>query len=142
MEDMMAANRQSGTSNRGFASMDQAKQREIARKGGQSVPAQNRTFSRNHDLASQAGRKGGENSHGGVKRENRGDRKSGTAGVAASGASPKDDGKAAADGKIEGEHHPGHHLQGDIAAAKDVAPFRERETRSDEQARHNDGQKK
>jgi uncharacterized protein len=70
----MAVNRQSGTSNRGFASMDQAKQREIARKGGRSVPAQNRTFSRNHDLASQAGRKGGENSHGGVKRENRGER--------------------------------------------------------------------
>jgi uncharacterized protein len=82
-EDKMAVNRQSGTSNRGFASMDQAKQREIARKGGRSVPAQNRTFSRNHDLASQAGRKGGENSHGGVKRENRGERKSAIADVLA-----------------------------------------------------------
>ena len=31
-------------SNRGFASMDQAKQREIASKGGQSVPPEKRSF--------------------------------------------------------------------------------------------------
>ena len=48
------------TSNRGFASMDQAKQREIARKGGESVPAAKRSFSRNPELAAEAGRKGGE----------------------------------------------------------------------------------
>jgi uncharacterized protein len=44
---------------RGFASMDGDKQREIARKGGQSVPAEERSFSKDHELASEAGRKGG-----------------------------------------------------------------------------------
>ncbi len=53
----------SGKSNRGFASMDAAKQREIARKGGESVPDEKRSFSQNRDLASAAGRKGGEASH-------------------------------------------------------------------------------
>lgn len=56
---------QGGTSNRGFASMDPQKQREIASKGGKSVPPEQRSFSKNHALASQAGRKGGEASHGG-----------------------------------------------------------------------------
>ena len=52
-------------SNRGFASMDRAKQREIARKGGESVPGEKRSFSQNRELASAAGRKGGEALHGG-----------------------------------------------------------------------------
>lgn len=56
---------QNGTSLRGFASMDPQKQREIASKGGKSVPPERRSFSRNHALASEAGRKGGEASHGG-----------------------------------------------------------------------------
>ncbi|MGC2127788.1 MAG: KGG domain-containing protein, partial [Methylovirgula sp.] len=47
------------TSNRGFASMEEEKQREIARKGGASVPAGARSFSKNHELAAEAGRKGG-----------------------------------------------------------------------------------
>lgn len=47
-------------SNRGFASMDQAKQREIASKGGQSVPPEKRSFSQDPQLAATAGRKGGE----------------------------------------------------------------------------------
>ena len=50
-----------GTSHRGFASMDQAKQRAIASKGGQSVPPEKRSFSQDPALAAQAGRKGGEN---------------------------------------------------------------------------------
>ena len=50
-------------SNRGFASMDAEKQREIARKGGRSVPNEKRSFSQNHKLASEAGRKGGQSSH-------------------------------------------------------------------------------
>src|SRR6266576_381671 len=49
-----------GTSNRGFASMDQAKQRAIASKGGQSVPPEKRSFSQDPSLAAQAGRKGGQ----------------------------------------------------------------------------------
>lgn len=48
------------TSNRGFASMDAQKQREIASKGGQSVPNEKRSFSKNRALASEAGRKGGQ----------------------------------------------------------------------------------
>ncbi|MGH7038729.1 MAG: general stress protein [Stellaceae bacterium] len=53
------------TSQRGFASMSEDKQREIASKGGQSVPDEKRSFSKDHELASEAGRKGGEHSHGG-----------------------------------------------------------------------------
>ena len=53
-----------GTSNRGFASMDAEKQREIARKGGRSVPDEKRSFSQNRQLASEAGRKGGHSPHG------------------------------------------------------------------------------
>lgn len=53
------------TSKRGFASMDDKKQREIAAKGGSSVPADKRSFAKNPKLASEAGRKGGEASHGG-----------------------------------------------------------------------------
>jgi len=49
-----------GTSNRGFASMDREKQRQIASKGGQSVPPEKRSFSQDPNLAAQAGRKGGE----------------------------------------------------------------------------------
>ena len=52
------------TSNRGFASMDEDKQREIARKGGESVPDEKRSFSQDHELASEAGRKGGQSSGG------------------------------------------------------------------------------
>jgi len=44
----------------GFASMDPEKRRAIARKGGASVPAAKRSFSRDKDLAANAGRKGGE----------------------------------------------------------------------------------
>jgi uncharacterized protein len=83
----MADRDQSQTSNRGFASMDEKKQRDIAskggqasggnfannperaaeagRKGGQSVPAEERSFSKDHELAAESGRKGGEHSHGG-----------------------------------------------------------------------------
>jgi uncharacterized protein len=83
----MADRDRSQNSNRGFASMDQQRQREIAskggrasggnfkndpgraatagRKGGQSVPASERSFSRDPALAAEAGRKGGEHSRGG-----------------------------------------------------------------------------
>jgi uncharacterized protein len=81
-------------SKRGFASMSPEKQREIARKGGKSVPSEkrsfsqdiglaakagqkggravkseNRSFSRDHALASKAGAKGGHASHGGGKKK-------------------------------------------------------------------------
>jgi uncharacterized protein len=51
---MMAAN-----TNRGFALMDEEKQREISRKGGESVSDEKPSFTKNLKLASQAGRKGG-----------------------------------------------------------------------------------
>jgi general stress protein YciG len=47
---------------RGFASMSPEKQREIASKGGKSVPSDKRSFSQDRHLASNAGRKGGLNS--------------------------------------------------------------------------------
>ena len=46
-------------STRGFASMDPERRRQIAAKGGRSVPKEARGFSRNPELASEAGRKGG-----------------------------------------------------------------------------------
>ena len=46
---------------RGFAAMDPDKRKEIAARGGRAIPAENRTFSRNRDLAAAAGRAGGNN---------------------------------------------------------------------------------
>lgn len=54
------ASKSKGTSNRGFAAMDADKQRAIARKGGESVPAEKRSFSQDRALAASAGRKGGQ----------------------------------------------------------------------------------
>ena len=51
-----------GTANRGFASMDRERQREIARKGGATV-------SQNREHMAEIGRKGGEAS--GLSRSNR-----------------------------------------------------------------------
>lgn len=47
------------TSNRGFASMDKEKHREIARKGGKSVPPEKRSFSQDPELAKKSGHIGG-----------------------------------------------------------------------------------
>jgi uncharacterized protein len=44
---------------RGFATMTPEKRREIARKGGSSVPSDKRSFAQDRDLAAAAGRKGG-----------------------------------------------------------------------------------
>jgi general stress protein YciG len=55
------------TDDRGFASMSEKERREIARKGGQSQGAENNpgNFANDSQKASEAGRKGGENSHSG-----------------------------------------------------------------------------
>jgi general stress protein YciG len=53
---------------RGFAAMDPERRREIARKGGASVPSEKRSFSKNKELATEAGRKGGGISRGGGRR--------------------------------------------------------------------------
>lgn len=55
----MAHERQNAGIRRGFAAMDQDKQREIARKGGANVPHHKRSFAQDRTLASEAGRKGG-----------------------------------------------------------------------------------
>lgn len=47
-------------SKRGFASMSPEKLREIASKGGKSVPAERRSFAQSPKLAAEAGRKGGQ----------------------------------------------------------------------------------
>jgi general stress protein YciG len=96
----------SGTSNRGFASMDPALQREIASKGGRSVPPEERSFSKDRALAAEAGRKGGEASHGG--------RRPGTqplagnvaagAGQASGGGAANDRARASEAGRKGGSH--------------------------------------
>ena len=45
--------------------MNPERRREIARKGGASVPDEKRSFSQDRALAAAAGRKGGEAYHGG-----------------------------------------------------------------------------
>jgi general stress protein YciG len=49
-------------SKRGFAALSPEKLREIARKGGMSVPNEKRAFN-NRELAQAAGRKGGAAEH-------------------------------------------------------------------------------
>jgi general stress protein YciG len=53
---MMASNR--NMPSRGFASMDDDKQRDIARKGTERALDEKRSFSKDHVLATEAGRKG------------------------------------------------------------------------------------
>ena len=90
----------SGTSNRGFASMDPALQREIASKGGRSVPPEERSFSKDRALAAEAGRKGGEASHGGRRNQNA--QQSGSGGNAGNFANDRD--RAAEAGRKGGSH--------------------------------------
>jgi uncharacterized protein len=54
--DLASTHKEGG---RGFAGMDPKKQRAIASKGGASVPDEERSFSKDRELASDAGRKGG-----------------------------------------------------------------------------------
>jgi len=51
---------QTGTHNRGFASMDSERQREIARKGGKAAHEKGTAHEFTPDEAKAAGRKGGE----------------------------------------------------------------------------------
>lgn len=45
---------------RGLGSADDKTREEVARKGGQSVPPEERSFSKDPELASEAGKKGGQ----------------------------------------------------------------------------------
>jgi general stress protein YciG len=57
------------TRQRGFASMDPEKQREIARKGGRAAHEKGTAHEWDSDEARVAGRKGGEASHGGGRKK-------------------------------------------------------------------------
>src|SRR5688500_14918847 len=57
--------KQGGDSNRGFASMDPEKQREIASEGGKAAHRQGVAHEWSSEEAREAGRKGGQNSRGG-----------------------------------------------------------------------------
>ncbi len=52
---------------RGFASMDEEQQREIARKGGKAAHEKGTAHEFTSEEAREAGRKGGKASHGGRK---------------------------------------------------------------------------
>ncbi len=56
-------------SNRGFASMDPEKQREIASKGGRAAHAKGTAHEFTSEEAREAGRKGGQNSRGGRRQQ-------------------------------------------------------------------------
>ncbi len=60
MTDGRSAPARSGTSNRGFASMDRSRQREIASKGGRAAHQKGTAHEWTADEARVAGRKGGE----------------------------------------------------------------------------------
>ncbi|WOP53947.1 KGG domain-containing protein [Xanthomonas euvesicatoria] len=57
-----------GTSNRGFASMDEDKQREIASKGGKAAHESGNAHEFTSEEAREAGKKGGQASGGGNNR--------------------------------------------------------------------------
>lgn len=56
---------QQNSSNRGFASMDKQKQREIASRGGKAAHAKGTAHEFDSKSAREAGRKGGQASHSG-----------------------------------------------------------------------------
>lgn len=53
------------TKPKGFAAMSPERRREIARKGGASVPSEKRSFAKDRTLAATAGKLGGTISKGG-----------------------------------------------------------------------------
>lgn len=64
---MPSSKNSGGGSKRGFASMDEDKQREIASKGGKAAHEKGTAHEFDSEEAREAGRKGGEASHGGGK---------------------------------------------------------------------------
>ena len=66
----MANQNQGSTSNRGFAPMDENKQREIASQGGKAAHEKGSAHEFSSEEAREAGRKGGQNSHGGGNQGN------------------------------------------------------------------------
>jgi general stress protein YciG len=66
---MPSQENQGGSSNRGFAGMDEEQQREIASKGGKTAHEKGTAHEFSHEEAVEAGRKGGKASHGGGRSE-------------------------------------------------------------------------
>lgn len=65
----MANNNSNNTSNRGFASMDPDRQREIASKGGKAAHEKGTAHEFDSEEAREAGREGGKASHGSSNRD-------------------------------------------------------------------------
>ena len=67
MAERNQGNQENGgrSSNRGFASMDPERQRQIAREGGRAAHKQGVAHEWSSEEAREAGRKGGQNSRGG-----------------------------------------------------------------------------
>jgi len=94
-----------GTSERGFASMDEDRQREIAGKGGQNARDDERSFSKDRELAAEAGRRGGEHSPGGRHEAQGGDgRRDGDGHRGGGGNFAGDRERAAEAGRKGGQH--------------------------------------
>jgi uncharacterized protein len=74
---------------RGFASMDRAKQREIASKGGKAAHQKGTAHEWTSEEAREAGRKGGMASH--QRRKQQGDDQGGAAGALGSDGSERSD---------------------------------------------------
>ncbi len=81
------SNKKGDTSNRGFASMDEDKQKEIASKGGKAAHEKGTAHEFDSQEAREAGKKGGEHSHGGNKSEDRGQRNEGSSSSSRGGSS-------------------------------------------------------
>lgn len=64
-------NQESNQSNKGFASMDPEKQREIASQGGKAAHEKGTAHEWDSKEASEAGKKGGLHSHGGQGQKTR-----------------------------------------------------------------------
>jgi general stress protein YciG len=69
---MASTTKSGGESKRGFASMDEDKQREIASKGGKAAHEKGTAHEFDSEEAREAGRKGGEASHGGKSKSSSG----------------------------------------------------------------------
>ncbi len=67
----MAENNNNSRENRGFAAMDEEKQREIASKGGKAAHEKGSAHEWDSEEARKAGQKGGRASHGGRSTEER-----------------------------------------------------------------------
>jgi general stress protein YciG len=92
------------SSHRGFAAMDQNKQREIASKGGAAVPNAKRSFSQNRELAAAAGRKGGQASGGNFANNPQRASEAGRKGGHASGGNFANNPRRAAEAGRKGGH--------------------------------------